>query len=176
MVPLGTPAFDFQLPGVDGNTYSLESFKDKRILVIVFMCNHCPYVKATIQRMMTIQRDYEARGTQWVGINPNDAAAYPEDSFANMKLFFRDQRMNFPYLQDESQEIAGKYAAVCTPDIFVYGPERKLVYRGRIDDNWQDETRVTRKDLRRALDAIVSGQPAPQEQHPAMGCSIKWKR
>ncbi len=176
MVPLGTPAVEFTLPGVDGKTYSLESFKEKRVLVIVFMCNHCPYVKATIQRLITIQRDYQGQGVQLVAINPNDVVTYPEDSFENMKVFSKEGRMNFPYLQDNSQEIARKYNAVCTPDIFVYGPERKLIYRGRIDDNWQDETRVTRKDLRRALDTLLSEQPVLPEQHPSMGCSIKWKR
>jgi|SRR3990172_6301883 len=175
MAPLGTPVVEFTLPGVDGQTYSLESFKEKRVLVIVFMCNHCPYVKATIQRLIAIQKDYQGQGIQLVGINSNDVVTYPEDSFENMKVFSRERRMNFPYLQDESQEIARKYNAVCTPDIFVYGPERKLIYRGRIDDNWQDETIVTRKDLRQALDTVVAGLPIPSEQRPSMGCSIKWK-
>ena len=176
MVPLGSPAIPFRLPGVDGKTYSLESFKDRGILVVIFMCNHCPYVKATIDRMVAIQRDYQDHGVQLVGINPNDVVTYPEDSFENMKRFARERKVNFPYLQDESQGIARKYKAVCTPDIFVYGPDRKLAYRGRIDDNWQDEKKVLRKDLRRALDMLISKQPLPAEQHPSMGCSIKWKQ
>lgn len=110
-----------------------------------------------------------------MGINPNDDESYPEDSFENMKRYYREWGMNFPYLRDECQEVARRYGAVCTPDIFVYGPERTLLYRGRIDDNWQDEARVTRKDLREAIEAILEGRPVSEDQHPSMGCSIKWR-
>ncbi len=175
MIPLGTPAPDFKLKGVDGRTYSLESFKDKNVIVIVFMCNHCPYVKATIHRLIDIQKDYGERGVQLVGINPNDEITYPEDSFENMKRYYQNWGMNFPYLRDESQDVAKRYGAVCTPDIFVYGEDRKLLYRGRIDDNWQDESKVTKRDLRDAIDAILAGRPVPEDQHPSMGCSIKWR-
>ena len=175
MVPLGTPAVNFVLPGVDGKTYSLDSFKSKRGLVIIFMCNHCPYVKATLKRLIDIQKDYEDRGVQLVGINPNDEISYPEDSFANMKKVAKENGINFPYLRDETQEIARKYNAVCTPDIFVYGPERKLFYRGRIDDNWQDEGAVKKKDLREAIEAILNNKSVSEEQYPSMGCSIKWR-
>lgn len=175
MVPLGSPAKDFKLLGVDGRQYSLESFKGKKLLVIVFMCNHCPYVKATISRLIEIQKDYRERGVQLVGINPNDDEAYPEDSFENMKKYYENWGVNFPYLRDECQEIARSYDAVCTPDIFVYGPERKLLYRGRIDDNWQDEAKVTRRDLRDTIEAILEGKPVSEDQYPSMGCSIKWR-
>ncbi len=175
MVPLGTRAHDFTLPGVDGRTYSLDSFKDKKVLVVVFMCNHCPYVKATIHRLIEIQKDYGDRGVQLIGINPNDDESYPEDSFEKMKEYYREWGMNFPYLRDECQEVARRYGAVCTPDIFVYGPDRVLLYRGRIDDNWQDESKVTRQDLRMAIEAILEGRPVSEEQFPSMGCSIKWK-
>lgn len=175
MVPLGAPAYDFTLPGVDGKSYSLSNFKDKKFLVIVFMCNHCPYVKATLDRLIKIQNRYRDKGVQLVGINPNDERTYPEDSFENMKVMAKEKGISFPYLRDETQEVARKYNAVCTPDIFVYGPERRLLYRGRIDDNWQYPEKVTMHDLADALDAIISGKTPPAEQHPSMGCSIKWK-
>jgi peroxiredoxin len=175
MVPIGTEAYDFSLMGTDEKTYSLESFSDKKVLLIIFMCNHCPYVKATIGRLIEIQKDYDDKGIQLVGINPNDEINYSDDSFENMKSAFKDEEINFPYLRDDTQDIARKYDAVCTPDIYLYGPERKLLYRGRIDDNWQDETKVTRKDLRDAIDAVLEDRPVSEEQHPSMGCSIKWK-
>lgn len=175
MVPLGTKAINFSLPCTDGNNYSLDSFNDKKILIIIFMCNHCPYVKATLARLIAIQNDYSARGVQLVGINPNDANEYPEDSFEKMKTLVKEKSVPFPYLMDETQEIARKYDAVCTPDIYVYGAERTLLYRGRIDDKWQDESKVVQKDLGNALDAMLAGQPVSEKQIPAVGCSIKWK-
>ncbi|MFQ5899976.1 MAG: thioredoxin family protein [Thermodesulfobacteriota bacterium] len=175
MVPLGTPAHDFSLLGIDDKNYSLDSFKEKKVMVIIFMCNHCPYVKAVFKRLIDLQNDYKKKGVQIVGINSNEALNYPEDSFENMKKIAQEKGISFPYLRDETQEVARAYDAVCTPDIYVYGPERKLVYRGRIDDNWQDERAVTKRDLREAVDAILQGEAAPEEQHPSMGCSIKWK-
>lgn len=173
MVPLGTPAVDFKLPGVDGKTVSLESFSEKKILVIIFMCNHCPYVKAVFQRLIDLQKETES--VQLIGINSNDAERYPDDSFENMQKIAKEKGINFPYLFDASQETAKAYDAVCTPDIYVYGPERKLLYRGRIDDNWEQEEKVTRRDLKEAIDYIVAGKEVPGEQSPSMGCSIKWK-
>ena len=175
MVPLGTEAIDFDLPGTDDRNYSLDSFKDKNVLVIIFMCNHCPYVIAVLSRLIAIQNDYADKGVQLVGINPNDTVNYPDDSFENMKKIVREKNVPFPYLIDESQDIARKHDAVCTPDIYVYGEERTLLYRGRIDDNWQEESKVIKKDLREALNAILKGSPVSQNQIPSMGCSIKWK-
>ncbi len=175
MVPLGTKVIDFDLPGTDDKNYSLGSFKDKKVLVIIFMCNHCPYVIAVLDRIIAIQNDYADKGIQLIGINPNDTVNYPEDSFENMKKIVKERNIPFPYLIDESQDIAKKYDAVCTPDIYVYGKERTLLYRGRIDDNWQEESKVTKRDLRDALDAILKGNPVSEEQVPSMGCSIKWK-
>lgn len=175
MVPLGTKASDFDLRGTDGKNYSLDSFKEKKVLVVIFMCNHCPYVKAVLDRLIAIQNDYADKGVQLIGINPNDTVNYPEDSFENMKKIVNEKNIPFPYLIDESQETARKYDAVCTPDIYVYGNERTLIYRGRIDDNWQEESKVTQRDLRDALDAILKGNPVSEEQTPSMGCSIKWK-
>ncbi len=175
MVPLGKEAIDFDLPGTDDRNYSLDSFKDKNVLIIIFMCNHCPYVIAVLHRLIAIQNDYADEGVQLIGINPNDTVKYPDDSFENMKKIVREKNVPFPYLIDESQNIARKYDAVCTPDIYVYGEERTLLYRGRIDDNWQDESKVTKRDLWDALDAILKGSTVSQNQIPSMGCSIKWK-
>ena len=175
MVPLGTLAGNFKLPGVDGEEYSLTSFSEYSVLVIIFMCNHCPYVKAVIQRLIDLQKEVSDQGVRLVGINCNDAKKYTDDSFENMKSVSKGWRMNFPYLLDESQEIAKKYEAVCTPDIYVYGKERKLLYRGRIDDNWEKADQVRKRDLKQAIDCILGGKKVPEEQIPSMGCSIKWK-
>lgn len=175
MIPLGTPAPDFSLPGTDGNIWSLGSFQDKKALAIIFMCNHCPYVKAVLQRLIDLQNDFAARGGQLVGINSNDAVKYPDDSMANMKKIADEKKFPFPYLFDESQEVARKYQAVCTPDIYVYGEERTLLYRGRIDDNWERPEEITRSDLRDAIENILSGNKVSAEQISSMGCSIKWK-
>jgi len=175
MVSLGTPALNFSLPGTEGKLWTLDAFSDKKALVIIFMCNHCPYVKAVLDRLISIQKDYAGKGVQLVGINPNDDEAYPEDSMEKMKELVMERNIPFPYLRDDSQQVARRYNAVCTPDIYVYGPERKLIYRGRIDDNWQDESKVTRNDLRDALDVILEGKLVSPEQTPSMGCSIKWR-
>ncbi|MGP0565231.1 MULTISPECIES: thioredoxin family protein [unclassified Nitrospina] len=175
MVPLGTQAPDFSLPGTDGKTYSLDSFKDTEVLVIIFMCNHCPYVKAVLPRLIDLQNKFEDKSVQIIGINSNDAVKYPDDSMENMKKIAKEKNIPFPYLFDETQAVAKTYDAVCTPDIYVFGPERKLLYRGRIDDNWEHPEQVTRRDLEDAINAILDGQPMLEEQIPSMGCSIKWK-
>ena len=172
---LDSPAKNFNLLGTDGQRYYLDSFKDKKVLVIVFMCNHCPYVKAVIQRLIALQEETLSQGVGLVGINCNDAQKYPDDSFESMQKFAVKWEMNFPYLFDESQTVANKFDAVCTPDIYVYGKERKLLYRGRIDDNWEDAEQVTQRDLKQAIDCILAGQEVPAKQVPSMGCSIKWK-
>ena len=174
MPPLGSPAHDFSLPGTDGKTYSLSSFNDKKLLVIIIMCNHCPYVKAVLDRIITLQKDYEKSGLQIVGINPNDVNSYPDDSMENMAKLVKEKGITFKYLRDDTQEVSKKYGAVCTPEIYLYGPERKLLYRGRIDDNWQDEKAVKVTDLRDAIDSILKTKPVAQVQHPSIGCSIKW--
>jgi peroxiredoxin len=166
---------NFTLKDIDERFYSLDNFSEKKILVIIFMCNHCPYVKAVIGRMVKIRDKYKNDDVQIIGINPNNTKAYPEDSFENMKLFAKNYSMNFPYLFDETQEVAKKYEAVCTPDIYVYNEKRKLKYRGRIDDNWKDETMVTSKDLEKAIEILLEGKEISFEQIPSMGCSIKWK-
>ncbi len=174
-MPLGTAAPPFSLPNVDGTTRSLESFSDAKLLVVVFTCNHCPYAIASEDRLIELQKDYEARGVQIVAINPNDADNYPADSFAQMKVRAAEKHFNFPYLRDESQEVARAYDAACTPDIFVFDAERKLLYNGRIDDNWQKPNQVTHHDLRAVLDAALEGRTVDFEHVASMGCSIKWK-
>lgn len=175
MVPLGTPAPDFSLPGTDGKTYSPSNFGNKNVLVVIFMCNHCPYVKAVLRRLINLQNEYAEKSVQLVGINVNDAKKYPEDSLEKMKELAEKKELPFPYLYDESQESAKAYDAVCTPDIFVYGIERTLKYRGRVDDNWQHPDEITRHDLKDAIEAILADESVNDDQVSSMGCSIKWK-
>ena len=171
---LGTAAPDFSLPGVDGKTYSLASFADARLLVVVFTCNHCPYAKAVEERLVELQRDYLGRSVKLCAINPNDERANPEDSFSAMAVRAEQKGFNFPYLHDADQKTARAYDAACTPDLFVFDAQRKLIYNGRLDDDWKDASRVRRQDLRRVLDAALSGQSIDFEPVPSMGCSIKW--
>ena len=175
MVPLRTIAHDFKLDGTDGKTYSLNCFANKKVLVIVFMCNHCPYVKAVLERLINLQNQFISHGVQFVGINSNDVIKYPEDSLENMAIIAKEKGFSFPYLIDPSQNIARAYNAVCTPDLYVYGKDRKLLYRGRIDDNWEHEEKVTQQDLKLALEKILAGQSVDNKQIPSMGCSNKWK-
>ena len=175
-MPVGTPAPSFDLPGVDGVRRSLASFADAKALVVVFTCNHCPYARAVEPRFVELQRDYAAKGVQLVAISANDDQAYPDDSFDQMVVRAREHGWNFPYLYDASQAVARAYDAACTPDIFVFDAARKLTYNGRLDDNWQDASKVTRRDLRAALDATLAGKPVDFTVVPSMGCSIKWKK
>lgn len=173
---IGTKANDFKLKGVDGKFYSLADFKEKKILCIIFMCNHCPYVVAVQQRINQIAKDYAGKSFALIGISSNDPITYPEDSFENMIIRSKEQGYEFPYLFDETQEIARKYDAVCTPDIYLYDENRILKYRGRLDDNWKDESQVVRKELRMAIDLLFENQQIDSDMIPSMGCSIKWKQ
>jgi peroxiredoxin len=173
---IGTIAHHFNLPATDGRAYDLNDFKDKKVLCIIFMCNHCPYVIAVQQRINNIAKDYSSSSFALVGINSNDPETYPEDSFDEMKKRAVEQGYIFPYLYDETQEIAEKYDAVCTPDIYLYDEKRVLRYRGRIDDNWKDESQVTRKELRMAIDSLLAGKGIDFDIVPSMGCSIKWRK
>jgi peroxiredoxin len=172
---LNSRIIDFSLKGTDDKIYSPSDFSEKDLLIIIFMCNHCPYVKAVIKRLIALQEKFLNKKVQFIGINPNDIVAYPEDSFENMIIFYNDYKMNFPYLIDETQQTAKKYDAVCTPDIYVYNKQRILKYRGRIDDNWQDESKVTKHELDDAIKSILEGKDPDEKQNPSMGCSIKWK-
>jgi peroxiredoxin len=166
---------DFRLLGIDGKTYSLDSFKGKMILVIVFMCNHCPYVQGSIERIKSIQSDFGVKGVQVVGINSNDEINYPEDSFEKMVEYNKVQKHNFPYLRDEDQKVANAYGAQCTPECFVFDSHRALRYHGRIDNSPKDPSMVQTTDLRNAVEALIHNKKVAVELTPAIGCSIKWR-
>jgi peroxiredoxin len=172
---IGTPCPDFRLPAVDGRTYTREDFGGAPVLVVMFICNHCPYVQAVEDRLIALAREFEPSKVQFVAICANDAASYPDDAFDKLAERWRKKAYGFPYLHDEDQTIARAFGAVCTPDIFVYGRDRKLAYRGRIDDSWKDPTKVTRRDLADALNALLAGKAPSAEQRPSLGCSIKWR-
>ena len=172
---LGAACPGFSLPGVDGKTHARDDFAAAPVLCVMFICNHCPYVKAVEDRLIRLARELGPRGVQFVAVCSNDAESYPDDAFDKLRDRWRDKAYGFPYLHDESQDVARAFGAVCTPDIFVYGRGRNLAYRGRIDDSWKDESKVTRRELAEALEALLAGQPVPEPQRPSMGCSIKWK-
>ncbi len=173
---LGDKAVDFSLKGTDGKEHSLKDFKDARALVLIFSCNHCPYVKAYEGRMVRVQADYLSKGVRLIVINSNDAAKYPEDSFDNMVARAKSEDFNFPYLQDSTQETAKAYEATHTPQLYVFDDHKRLSYTGKIDDNWEDEAAVKNRFLREALDDILAARPLRTPETHAVGCTIKWKR
>jgi len=176
MLPLGTNAPDFRLPDTTGKTVSLTDFKSAPALLVMFICNHCPYVKHIRAGLAQLGRDYQPRGAALVAISANDAASYPEDSPANMAREAKSAGYTFPYLHDASQAVAKAYRAACTPDFFLFNGARKLVYRGQFDDSRPGNgVPVTGKDLRAALDAALAGKPTSTFQAPSIGCNIKWK-
>ncbi len=166
---IGDEAPNFNLPSIEGQNYNLNDFQ-KDILVVVFTCNHCPYAQSYQQRLYKLQEEFDE--VNFVGINSNDAEAYPEDSFEEMKK--RTEEFNFPYLRDEDQEVAKKYGAQLTPEVFVFDENRELRYHGRIDDNWKSEQEVENEDLRNALLSLLKGEEIENPETPAVGCSIKW--
>jgi peroxiredoxin len=171
----GDPAIPFALPGIDGRQHALDDYTDREAVVIIFSCNHCPYVRAWEDRMVQIQREYADKGVQLVAINPNDAQKYPDDGFPKMQERAREKGFNFPYLHDETQEIARAYGAQRTPEVFLFDKNRVLRYHGAIDDNYDDPRAVRHAYLRQALDAVLAGQTPPVTQTPPVGCSVKWK-
>lgn len=177
MVPLGTPAPDFTLPdAVSGRTLSLAELRSDKATVIMFICNHCPFVKHVQHELARLARDYAPKGVSFIAINSNDIEAYPEDAPDKMKAVAEAVGYTFPYLFDETQEVARAYRAACTPDIFIYDGDLKLAYRGQLDDSRPGNgIPVTGRDVRRALDALLAGQPVDPNQRPSIGCNIKWK-
>jgi peroxiredoxin len=175
MLELGTTAPGFHLPDTEGKVVALDDFAGAPAVLVMFICNHCPYVKHVRDELARLGRAYQERGVVVVGINANDASAYPEDSPARMRQEKAEVGYTFPYLYDESQEVAKAYRAACTPDFFLFDRQRKLVYRGQLDDSRPGNAiPVTGKDLRAALDAVLSGRPVADQQRPSMGCNIKW--
>lgn len=176
MVPLGTPAPSFSLPDVNGNSVSLDQFQGKKGLLVVFMCNHCPYVKHVRDELAAIGRDYGEQGLGMVGISANDISTHPADSPEEMKKEAESAGYTFPYLYDESQEVAKAYHAICTPDFFLYDQHLKLAYRGQLDETRPNsEQSAHGKDLRIAIDSVLAGLPVPEPHKPSAGCNIKWK-
>jgi len=178
MLPLGTPAPDFKLiDTVTGRYLTYDDIKGPKGTVVMFICNHCPYVKHVNNELVRVANDYMPKGIGFVAISANDITRYPEDAPDKMKETAERLGYPFPYLYDESQDTARAYQAACTPDFFVFDADGKLVYRGQLDDSRPgNEKPVTGKDLRRALDYLLEGKMIPEEeQFPSIGCSIKWK-
>lgn len=174
---LGIEAPDFSLPAPDGKTYSLSDFAGSEALVIIFMCNHCPYVKHVAPVLATLAREYQQRGVAVVGINSNDFECHPDDAPDKMAEEICQRGYTFPYLIDKSQEVAKTYRAACTPDFYVFDKDRRLVYRGQMDDSRPgNDIPVTGSDLCAALDAVLAGHAVPPHQRPSIGCNIKWRR
>lgn len=171
---LGEPCPDFRLPGTDGREHGLADVRG-RLLVVVVSCNHCPYVVAYEGRMVAIATAYAARGVDWVAINANDVARYPEDGMAQMAARAKERGFPFPYLRDDSQAVVRALGARFTPEVFVFDEARALRYHGRIDDNHRDASRVTSPDLTNALDALLAGAAPPVAETVAIGCSVKWR-
>jgi len=173
-MPKGTTAPDFSLPATDGKTYSLSGFKGCKALLVVFMCNHCPYVKPKIDELKRILSDYGPKGLAVVGINPNDDVTHPDDSFGNMKKMVKERGINFPYLRDESQDVAKAYGAACTPDPFLFDAGFRLVFHSRIDDTHGTDP-ATKHEMHAAVGEFLEKGSISLKEKPSMGCSIKWK-
>jgi peroxiredoxin len=175
MLPIGTEAPDFSLVNVDGRTVSLGDFDDAPALLVVFMCNHCPFVKHLADSLAQFANEYIPKGLAVVGISSNDVANHPADSPEQMVREAEERGYQFPYLYDETQEVAKAYQAACTPDFFLFDKDRRLVYRGQFDDSRPDSgIPITGKDLRAAVDAVLAGKKPSEKQLPSIGCNIKW--
>ncbi len=171
---IGAPAQDFELPGVDGKIYKLDSFADKKLLSIIFSCNHCPYVQAYEERIIALQEEFKDE-LGIAAINANDAEGYPEDSFEMMIKRAEEKGFNFVYLRDESQETAVKYGATHTPEFFLFGEDRELIYHGKFDDNWREPENVRSTYLRDAIIEYLEGKEISVPETYSIGCTIKWK-
>ncbi len=174
-IPLGTVMPDFSLADPSGEVYAREGLCGEKGLLVAFTCNHCPYAIAVWPRVIALAREVEGLGIKTVGINPNIHPDYPRDSAPEMQKKIAEWAIPFPYLIDADQAVAKRYKAQCTPDLYLLDRQFKLVYHGRLDDNWQDEKAVKRRDLKEAMVALASGKAIAQDQKPSMGCSIKWK-
>lgn len=173
---IGAKAADFTLPAVDGKTYSLAQIKGPKGFLIVFICNHCPYVQKQLDRMVKLADELKGIGMGMVAINSNDAVRYPDDSFDNMKKLAKEKQFNFPYLFDESQQVARAYGAVCTPDFYGYNAAGELQYRGRMDSAWSGIIPNPDRELFLAMQEVAQTGRTTRPQNPSIGCSIKWKK
>lgn len=178
MLPLGTKAPGFTLPDtVSGTTKSMDELFSDVATVVMFLCNHCPYVKHVNEEIVRLAKDYQTKGVRFIAISSNDVENYPQDSPEKMKAVAEQEGYPFPYLYDETQEVARGYDAACTPDFYVFDGSRELFYRGRLDSSRPgNDDPLTGKDLRAAIDAVLANQPAPEPQYPSGGCNIKWKK
>jgi peroxiredoxin len=175
MLPLGTVAPDFKLPDYNGRVVSRDDFRGQPGLLVIFMCNHCPFVKHVAPELARMADEYQTRGLGVVGISSNDIGSHPEDAPDKMRMEAASQGYRFAYLYDETQSVAQSYRAACTPDFFLFDGDFKLVYRGQMDETRPKQgAQPTGKDLRAAIEALLSGQPQPQPQRPSIGCNIKW--
>lgn len=178
MLPIGTAAPDFSLPDtVSGKEMSLQELQSDKATVVMFLCNHCPYVIHVNEEIVRVVNDYASKGVSFVGISSNDVENYPQDGPDKMKEHAVEVGYNFPYLYDETQEVARAYDAACTPDFYVFDGDGKLAYRGRLDDSRpKNDNPLTGRDLRAAIDSVLAGKPIPEPQYPSGGCNIKWKQ
>ena len=172
---LGQPAPNFDLPGVDGKNYTLGSFKEAKLLIVLFTCNHCPYVIGSEDRMIRFYNDYKDKGVAMIGINSNETVGHPTDSFEHMITHAREKGFQWPYVRDESQEVALAYGALRTPHYYVFDEQRKLRYTGRMDDNPRTPGAETTHELRDAVDALLAGRKPPVELSNPIGCNVKWQ-
>jgi peroxiredoxin len=175
-LPLGTPMPEFTLQDPDGKTFQGRDLPGSKGLLVVFTCNHCPYANAQWPRFIRLAEEFAPRGINTVAVNANLHPDYPDDAPPKMKDKVAELGISFPYLVDDTQQVARAFKAQCTPDPYLFDAEGKLVYHGRLDDNWQDESAVIRPELREAMAALAEGRSPATEQHPSMGCSIKWRK
>ena len=174
-IELGTQMPDFELKDPYGKSYKGDQVYGKKGLLVAFTCNHCPYAQAVWPRLIQLAKEIQKLGVNTVGINPNIHPGYPEDAPERMKEKVKEWGISFPYLVDETQEIARAFQAQCTPDLYLFDSNQKLVYHGRLDDNWKEETKVKKRELKEAVENLASGKLISQKQYPSMGCSIKWR-
>lgn len=174
-IPLGTQMPSFKLKDPAGNSFESKNLYGKKGLLVVFTCNHCPYAIAIWPRLIQLANHAKSLGVNTVGINPNIHPDYPEDAPARMKEKIKEWGIPFPYLVDETQEIAKKFQAQCTPDLYLFDQNQKLVYHGRIDDNWKEESKVKKQELKEVIESLTAGRSIQAKQNPSMGCSIKWR-
>ncbi|MGE5655571.1 MAG: thioredoxin family protein [Actinomycetota bacterium] len=175
--PIDAYAPDFELPGIDDEVHHLARYLEKyRVVAVVFMCNHCPYVRLYLDRLKQLQEDFQSQGVTLIGINANDAVQYPDDSFENMKTFAAAHQLNFPYIRDVTQDVAQSFGASRTPEVFLLDGEGKLRYRGLVDDNANDPGGVQAAYLRNAIAQLLKGEPVNPPTTEAIGCSVKWRQ